>query len=286
MYPVRVSTFEGKSVYTMGAGAAVGITKGSQYAIYQTPDASTDPKNRIGILVAEGKPAAFETVLTGFLEGQFDEKGWAIQTRAGEEEDLRVRIVMSNKLVPVFKKLAEDMQSRSGEKQGILLVDDDTADLDVSLDQENRVVFNVPQGACTQYGHSRLPNTLPPDVDMIYPVIRSAARYYWHLKRSAPASESRGLSSLVRVEFHELMQENDGWDGQLRPILKPVEPLVDLNPANVVDLIVGDGGNKMYGFKVSNISATPLYVSAFYFDNSDFSIRESYYLVIMSMYLF
>lgn len=273
MYPIEVvADKDGQHTHIiMKAGAALGITLNSTFDIYKTLDDSTDPDKKLGTLVAK-EPKAFETALEGVIEQELGGKGWAIQALAGEEEDLRLHVAMDARLLPVFERLAEEMQSRAGEKRRILLVDKETAELDISFNEEDKVIFHVLKGLCTRYGHIKLPYALSPNVDEIYPVIRAAAHYYWHLNRS---TEKPALSTKVDVEVLR-MSEVDELNADLLRVVRPVEPIENLNRANVVDICVDSESDKnMYGFKLTNRSTHSLYVSAFYFDNSDFRISAS-----------
>lgn len=257
--------------YSMLAGAALGVTAQSQFSIFKSTEDTIHPLRSIGTLTA-GEPQAFETSLQGTLSKHAPgDRVWAVQTRAGREEDLKVHVDLDERLVPVLEKIAEEMQSQTREKRRILLVDEkDNADLAIALDERGKAVFDVPRGLNVRYGH-----TLPPtsvvttDVEDIYRVIRAAAHFYWHLNRS-PYKHT--LANKVEVEVYKLQSEAENYDGMELPVTTPVEPIENLNKHDTVEIPIRNGDSAMYGFKIVNRTNIPLYVAAFYFDNSDFSI--------------
>ncbi|TFY62831.1 hypothetical protein EVG20_g6557 [Dentipellis fragilis] len=257
--------------YVMAAGEAHGITDGAEFAIYKDRDftSSTTP---LGTLVAR-ETAAFSSILdmpAGSVRIALadDDTVFALQTRAGVAEDLRVHVAMDDRLTAVFERIAEDMQRTDAGQRKVLLVEKDRAEVDIDLEGD-RVVFNILDSLATQYGLHRMPYTVRPDADAVYPVITAAAHYYWHLRRT---SEKKILQNKVKLEFMKVELSEDEYDDDLNPVVKPAGP--DMNKANVVEIFVGD--DAMYGMRIVNTTGRDLYPSLFFFDNSDFSITPYY----------
>ena len=248
----------------MDAGAAHGINKGAEFAIYQ--DQESPPKTSpLGTLVV-GETSAFTTIMnlpdnaSGFVLTGI---GYALQIKTGEEEDLRIHIALDDKLAPIFEALGKDMQRACSGHWKIVLLDKAKAELDIAVDGD-RVVFNILNSQVTQFGLHRMPFRIKPTYDDVYRVIHASAHYHWHLRRH---NISRILQDQVQLEFRKV-KELDDYDEDFNPIVEPVGD--NLNVEGVVDLVVDT--DDMYGIKLINNSAHDLYPALFFFDNSDLSI--------------
>ena len=252
--------------YVLDAGAAHGITDGAEFAVYENQEwlAKTPA---LGILVvAEARPFATTMCLPNnapplTLSGM----GYALQIKAGEEEDLRLHIELDDKLSPVFEALARDLLRTGADRRKISLVEKSKAELDIAL-EGGSVVFNILNTQVTQFGLNRLPFRVKPTYDDVYPVIWSAAHYHWHLRRN---NKSKLLQNHIQLEFKKL-EERGEFDDDFNPIMEPVGE--NLNVAGVVDIVVD--ADAMYGIKIVNHSALDLYPCLFFFDSSDLSISE------------
>jgi hypothetical protein len=130
------------------------------------------------------------------------------------------------------------------------------AELDIAL-EDGQVVFNILDPRVTNFGLTRIPFHISPKADDVYPVIRAAARYLWHLR----TNKNPAFQNKVRIEFKQLMVTRE---------IQPYGP--DLNIDGVIDFIVDE--KAMYGIRIVNDTAEPLYPYLFYFDNTDLSISE------------
>lgn len=253
----------------MDAGAAHGINTGAEFAVYE--DCESPPKKSpLGTLIVKeidafttalvhhpGNIPAF--VLTGV--------GYALQTKAGEEEDLRLHVALDDKLTPVFEALAQEMLRTGSDRRRILLVEKDKAELDISI-EGGRAVFNILNPQVTQYGLKQLPYSIEPTYDDVYPVIRASAHYHWHLRRN---NKSKVLQNHIQFEFRQV-EELEEYDDDFNAIIKPVGD--NLNVEGVVDMVVHP--DNMYGIKLINDSDLDLYPSLFFFDHSDLSICKCF----------
>ena len=170
----------------------------------------------------------------------------AIPTRTGERQALRLHVFMQPALLPVIQPLVQQC--------AIVCVDQDEADLSMALDASGKVEFKM--GAKFGFGSTRLHDTLPPHVD-VQPVMTAAAHFFWHLRREP---SNRLLRGDVGLSFHKLVYEG--------PFLQASE--VNLIADDVVDIEVDE---TKYGMTIEKKSSGELYVSVFYFDCSDLSIR-------------
>jgi hypothetical protein len=199
--------------------------------------------------------------------------GYALLTKTGEEEDLRLHIELNDRLNPVFGALAQDLVHMGSNQRKISLVDKDKAELDITFDGD-QVVFNILNPQVTQYGLMQMPFRRNPTYNDVFPVIHASAHYYRHLRLN---NASKSLQNQIELVFTRL-EEAEETDEDLNTIHKPVGS--NLNVAGVVDLIIDpnddpDDPRDLYGIKIVNNSNFDLYPSLFYFDNSDLSISKS-----------
>ena len=249
----------------MDAGTAHGITKGAEFAVYVNRESPQNASPLGTLVVAETGVFTTTILLDDAATFPLAGTGYALQIRAGEEEDLRLHIEMNDQLVPIFDALSQDMRRMGTNRKQILLVDKAKAELDIAISND-KVVFNIMNPQVTQFGLNKMPFHIQPTYEDVYPVIQAAAHYYWHLRRN---NSKRALQGCIQLQFMRV-KELDEYDDDYNPVIEPIED--DLNVAGVVDLVVEP--DKMYGVKLVNNSGLDLYPALFYFDNSDLSISE------------
>lgn len=252
--------------YVLDAGAAHGINRGAEFAVYSDRLSSPKTSPLGNLAVKEVGPFTADMRLPDNASAfVLVDMGYAIQTRTGEEEDLRLHIAPNDTLAPIFEALGQDMLLTDSNRRRISLVKRDKAELDVAIDNEG-VIFNILNPQVTQFGLNQLPFRVDPTYDAIYPVVRASAHYYWHLRRN---STSRVLENHIQLDFRKL-KELEEYDEDFNLVLEPVGD--NLNVSGIVDLVVNP--DDMYGIKLVNTSDLDLYPSLFFFDNSDLSICE------------
>lgn len=256
----------------MRAGAAQGVTKHSRYDVYRDASSAEDGSGPLGSLIATNvSPLMTElAVAQDSTKLELQEPAWAMQTHAGDEEDLRVHIADDRRLVTLFEEIHERMRSTTANTKEIVLVDKNTAELDIALDDSGQVVFNITNDLCVQYGLTVMPYTVPPTAGDVHPVLQSAAHFYWHLRRSN-ASKEQPLRDMVEVEVYRLQEAPDPWVEGSPSMYIPEDGAKNLNVANAVDMVVDDA---LYGLIIKNKGHVDLYCSAYYFDISDLSISK------------
>lgn len=238
--------------YILDAGSAHGVTDGAEFAVYGHRDwpPKTPPLGTLVVVDTSAFSASmFVLGASGFA---LNDSGFALQTKVGAEEDLRLHIAIDETFVSVFEALAQEMQRTGPDRRRILLSERDNAELDVEL-EDGQVVFNILDPLVTKFGLTRMPARI--GVADVWPVLRAAAHYRWHLRRT---NKKPIFQNKVRIEFKQLKGSRE---------LQPYGP--DLNVNGVIDFVVDE--DAMYGIKIINDTAKPLYPSLFYFDNSDLS---------------
>ncbi|KAK0214585.1 caspase domain-containing protein [Armillaria fumosa] len=272
LYPIRAfSDSPGhRGQYILEAGEAHGITTKAEFVVF------TD---RSMASTALGTVVAVETTdfaTTCHFSAGVDKTqpfilahpGYALQTRAGNGQDVCLFIEPDEKLLDIFQQIAAEMRSDKAEKRGFRLAENrNDADLVIAANGD-LVHFEIMNELCRKHGLTRMPFEVNvDDSDAMRGILQSSANFYWYLHRS-----SKGvLSGKVKVKCTKLTATGEYTD-DLEDILEP-----DGDNLNNEDIIFIDVDEEaIYGFKILNTGSVPRYVSMFYFDVSDLSI-SSYY---------
>jgi hypothetical protein len=257
------------SRYELQAGSAQGITKGAEFTVYKD-SASISDTNSLGVLVVKSDSDihVFSTFLTPKIDNApitLSKSSCALQSKAGEAEDLVILAPLDEKLLSLYEAIANDMKAADPARRKIRFVKDGKeAKLGLSLDSSGRVAFDILDPRLTIYGINRIPHTVQNEAKSITPVLNAAAHFHWYLSRE---KKDALVDTSVSFEFFKL-SPRDEYDISGNAILEPVGE--NLYQDSVVRLVASE--TDMYGFKVTNNSVRDLYLNAFYFDNSDFSI--------------
>ncbi|PBK59425.1 hypothetical protein ARMSODRAFT_945614 [Armillaria solidipes] len=268
LYPIRASS-NTPGQYVLEAGDAHGITKNAEFAVF----ADRSMTSTLGTVVVANINAF--TSSCKFLSARSDETpfalavpGYALQTRVGEDQDVRLFVEPDNRLLSIFNRIANEMEV--GER-GFRLVEsrDDEPDLVVAADGD-MVHFEIMDKLCRQHGLTRMPFGVDiNDSDALHRILQSLADFYWYLRHSSKGSPPAG-STLECMKLKETGEYTD----ELLEVLMPDPNGHNLNVGGVIMVDVDE--ESIYGFKITNTMSVPLYVSVFYFDVSDLSI-SSYY---------
>ncbi|KAK0440553.1 caspase domain-containing protein [Armillaria borealis] len=271
-YLIRASS-DTPGQYILDAGEAHGITKGAELAVFA--DRTMTSETHIGTVVVSSI-TAFTTTCDFSPRNNANETpfplptpGFVSQTQVGEGQGVSLLIEPDEGLLGVFKQMADEMQAG---KRGFRWVNsrDDEPDLVVAADGDV-VHFEIMDKICRQHGLTRMPFEVKiDDADAIHRILRSSSDFYWHLHRS---NERNPLTGKVTLECMKL-KETGEYTNDLRKVLKPDCNGENLNVGGVIMVDVDE--DAIYGFKFTNTTSVPLYVSVFYFDVSDLSI-SSYY---------
>ncbi|KAA1472264.1 hypothetical protein DENSPDRAFT_170741 [Dentipellis sp. KUC8613] len=250
--------------YAMDAGVAHGVTEGAEFTVYKDRDNLDTPLVTLIVI----QTSAFSCLLDVLPLGKkvkFIKDAYALQTRAGTQEDLRIHVAMDDRLTDLFEALAMEMQKTGTGAEKILLDTKEKSVLDLQLEKD-RIVFNILDPLVKGYGLDRIPNSIDIDVESALPVVRAAAHYYWHLNRTTKTPRLQGK---VHVEVYELEEADGEYDEDLQAILRPKGP--NLKRGDIVD-VVADGTK--YGVKIINTTNIPLYPNVFFFSHGDLSIQS------------
>ena len=247
-----------------GVGSARGIRLGAEFEVYQSQDSG----HRLGTVVASDLSPFSTTLYAKEPRFALEGDGVALQISVGTEEHvLRIHVADEG-----LKTLVKKIERIHPSHRMIKLVERDQAEFGMAL-EDGKVVFDIFDSHVTKYGLTRMPFSLEPTLDDIYPVLRAANRFYWHLRRM-PGLENntkKGLANYVEIEVAEMEHDGCSYDDVLEPVLSPTE--AGWKRGKDFDLQVNDSGT-LYAWKIINKCNVALYPSLFYFDNSDWSISE------------
>jgi hypothetical protein len=257
------------SKFTLGAGETHGIAIGAEFRAYSNSDKSLE--HPLGtFVVKELSPfTSGMSTTSNTLQGQ---QLSAIQTKVGQVERFYVYIPAED---PFRVHYHSVRASSIANLQSVFLVNrQEEAHLKVCTLPDGRIGFVHTNQRVTRHATNLVTDgTVAPAPHIVGGILDSAARYFRELNRT---SAIHGIEDYIEVEFYELhVPMIRGGNRPLTNSLTPLGP--NLCHDNIIDLIVDSAEieNPLHGFKIINHTERDLHVNAFYFDNSNFSIRES-----------
>ncbi|KAI0315079.1 caspase domain-containing protein [Amylostereum chailletii] len=257
--------------FLLSGGEAHGVTEDAQFEVYAGPSIHFE---RWGTLVASRSNASSAVLKPANPHADTlalpASGAWALQTRIGRGEEVRIELPLDEGLMGVFERVVGEMKKAHTEKRRIRLVDAHAQpDLVITVKGES-AVFHVQDARCREHGLTTMVAEVPISVDAFFSVLESAADFYWHLRRSA--RRTGVLASKVTFECTRLAPTDEVEDGTEDFLMVPDGP--NLNVDGVIHVVADDLTD--YGFKIVNGTDHPLFVSVFYFDFSDLSIDPYY----------
>ncbi|KAF8875734.1 caspase domain-containing protein [Gymnopilus junonius] len=252
-------TLQGHISITVEAGSAHGVTEGAEFSIYSESDLRFEKRLTLGTVKSV---AAFTSTLND-LPYPGVNPCIAIQTKAGQKEDVRLFVPQGNSFFTVFESVRNDHNNHKYDLHNITLVADQSiAHLKATMKGAD-VQFEIADERVTRYGFTQQFKTVDiVDSDRVGWTFSRIAHFYRELNK---ANSNSKLTSLVRLEFYEL-EEND--DDDLVAFGK------NLCNSGTIDVDVNE--EIPYGIKLVNESNFDLYPYLFWFDNTDLSIKDCY----------
>jgi hypothetical protein len=249
----------------MEAGTAHGITGGAIFALYTNRN-HTPAQVPVATLKASSINGSTTILvpLPGSARPDIKKQAFALLIKAGEDESFRLHVEPNEKLKAILDEVAEEREIYHPMEPKILFVEREKAELEIATDDE-KLVFNIMDPLVREQGLCRLYGTSPLTLQDLGPVVRKAAHYFWHLRRTGNAKR---LQDVVDIELRRLEEVDEEYDDMFNPVRRPYGP--NLIKDGVIDIVIET--EAIYGIKIINKSKVPLYPSLFYFDNSDLSI--------------
>jgi hypothetical protein len=251
--------------YNLKEGTARGVTVHSEFTIHALDhiDVSNNPAI-CRMRATEVNP--FRTILEPMdtiTAIEIPKPAYAREVRSGSGQELRVHFSEAFQRVISIQNVQQAALSSDEPNFGFIVSDVDTAEMLVDIKgtgDGNGVIFSTTDQHAKRYGCQQLPHDVSADPEVICRVLRGAARWHHHFKRTNHAR----FSGLVDLEFYRL------HDHKLD--ILPVNPNENMNRAGVVDLIAS--GRRYYGVKIVNKSNVDLYPYLFSFDLGDQNIGQ------------
>lgn len=266
----------------MDAGSAHGVSAGAEFAVYADENAILIPSLALGTLAVKKECIAlFQTIMAlpdGRKQFEVTRSAVALQTKLGEQEDFTLHVALKEELLSVFEAVTVEMQAPGPERVKISLVGREQAKLEV-VREGKELYFTILDKRVTEHGLQRMPFPVIPEIDAIRPVLRAAARFYWHFNRNSESetgAQPFQSNAEIGVEFFELHASLTELDENGDEILKPHSNPTNLYDGRKIDIIVDadEEVQTMYGMRITNNTAHDLYPGVFYFSNGDLSIGE------------
>ncbi|KAF8436573.1 caspase domain-containing protein [Boletus edulis BED1] len=256
-YPVQIQK---GGIYAISAGLAHGVSPGMEFALYDSR------KHILDIVPVDARFSInnFTTTITPPLpltNVSFAKLNpvWEIPLYTDPRGPL------SSTLKTLLRGTASTQRFR--------LVEAEDAKLEVAM-ENNRVVFKVLDERLRRFGLTELPYKAT--IESVARIFGAAARYCWFLDLAKEHDETSDNPE-VAVDFYRL---GKAYDDDGNPILSPDgrefwhRDRISRDGSDAVDLTADP--DIYYGFKITNKTPWDLYLNAFMFNGSCFSINAYY----------
>ncbi|KAB5591684.1 hypothetical protein CTheo_4892 [Ceratobasidium theobromae] len=267
--------------YILKAGVAQGITVGSIFDVYESHIFSIDntPLGKLRVHSTE----LFTAILVR-LDNQtspsFDipTPAYACQSGCGVGQELN--IYFTDRFIEAARSDDGWNAAFNGNENEVAFRPVETVDLAqfiVDINEDGNATYTTRHSLSNVNGITLLPYTSPKRAGDVLPVLRSAARWHWHVDRTNP---DRPLNGAVHIEFYRVAEDYTDCDSEDNPIIKPTSP--NLNLTGIVEIV--DNPDAMYGVKLVNNSYRDLYPYLFYFDVNGLAIGEPVECILESFH--
>ncbi|KJA22390.1 hypothetical protein HYPSUDRAFT_41018 [Hypholoma sublateritium FD-334 SS-4] len=252
----------------LAAGKVHGITLASEFTVYAISDISFQAPLGILHIRSLGPFSADLASPPGDKPFMITDTAFAVQTKIGEREDVRIYFPVDDRILPCYDALLTLMDTGDEALQHIKIVPEPKdAHIEVSIEND-KVVFLIRDQQVLQYGLTRMPHDIDPTFEEMFSVLKAAANYYWKFNRTNDEPE---ITRNVDLQFYKLEDPED-YFASSPSNMTPTGPSLARN--GVIELVVEEGVG--YGLHLVNNSCHDLYPYLFYFDCSDLSIGAYY----------
>jgi hypothetical protein len=262
----RVNLFEDGTIL-LQAGLAEGITESARFDILAGKDTSDKPICSLEVQEVGPVDSTFkepESQVYGLLYEQSGEL-WALMTHVGVSSDVAIYIPPGQDFLPIHEEISNKI--RPEYKRTITVAKEgDSHELAIFKDANGTTGYEITDLTCIQMGLARLPYSTPLTASAVYPVLSAAADFFFHLRRS---NKERLLANDITVSVYKVKP------GYIHGSLVLEQHGEDLNNESTVQIKIKQYVKERYGITVRSKHEVPLYVWAFMFNMSDFSICVS-----------
>lgn len=263
--------------YFLKAGTAQGVALDSEFTIHAAHTGvslANPPLCRMRVKEVHPFRSTLEPIVN-MTTIKIPIPAYAREVLSGSGQELRVHFSEAFKRVVSVWDIQQVAQSTNEPNFGFIVSDANSAEILVDIEDttdSDSVTFSTTELLATQHQYRKLPKKVAANAEDICRVLRAAARWNYHFKRTSHAH----FSELVEVEFYRLERHEGEYDEEGMLILTPADPPENMNRTGVVDLVVKE--DDYYGVKIVNKCKIDLYPYLFYFDLSDQSIGQCHEL--------
>ncbi|KAJ1303036.1 hypothetical protein OPQ81_011237 [Rhizoctonia solani] len=178
-------------------------------------------------------------------------------------------LYLARDFIDASKPVEDWAQACSGQSI-VELVEQEQADVILSVNSKKETVFTLTNKDSVKYGLQTLPtpcySSISPTIQSILPILNSMSRWRYYM-RLIP--NSRPFKDGIDLEFYSLKQTGE-YDDYGNPILKPDSPNLHVN--GVVTCVAND--EHFYGCRFVNRTSQDLYAYVFDFSATSLTINE------------
>ncbi|KAL0568251.1 hypothetical protein V5O48_013739 [Marasmius crinis-equi] len=258
--------------FNLEAGEAHGITIDSKFAVYSDPGLT----EFLGNAKAEAvKP--FSTLLRGTSSFLCPQRAYALLTRYGQGQDLRLHVQPCKEFWDIFKLLDKEMRQLTNisYRRSFFPVGDpskEECDLALYLRDDGCVEFRIENKVCRDHGLETMPVDVSPDESpYITSILRSAADFYRNFRHKSSTDDP--LLLLIDVECFRVTRTGR-MTNDLSEIFEVAEDAANLNVDGTIKISLDE--EALYGFRIHNRSRVGVSAALFYFDPRELSIEDYY----------
>lgn len=270
---MNIVTMPKRVRYSLNAGSAYGIMEDALFTVYSNDDVKSTP---LGVQLIVRSTTAFSAELevdSSSPQHTLDlpSTAYALQTRPADAQRLKMSIRGEDpELLSAFENV--ETQMREAELRGKPGITPRSSSPTICLVLSGgQVVFEIHEKTCEEQGLTEMYYRVPCDAAKIFPVISSAAHFFFHLHRS-DKGRSLTASNRIRLECFELSESYD--DDEFEAVRR--ETGENLIKGGSLSLSMdGTSKERIFGYKVVNDTKRLLYAALFYFYMSDMSISKS-----------
>jgi hypothetical protein len=258
--------------YTLAAGNAQGIAIGAEFEVYR--DADKMLKQPLGTLIVD-KLMEFSAEMklprgSSLTLGQPISALSALQTKVGKLAPFRLYTPPDDPFRSLYYSIF--YRPRSKLENICLATEPEAAHLKIWTSLPDRLlVIEIIDNRVTTHGVNVIADQVNPDPDNVSRILGRVAHYHRELNR-ASANHYITAGDRISVGFFRLDPP------KIPPFDWTTANLMCIGPNlchnNSIDFVVEDEETP-YGVSIMNGTGVDLYVNAFFFDNTNFAIRES-----------
>jgi len=246
--------------FTLEGGASDGLTMGAIFEVYLDQTSIMQRRDPLGLL-AITQTSPFSSTLdfpTGERKFTVPRSAVAVQFRTGVKEHLRLFVPREDAtLMALLHQCMTICRSPN------FIFVKNPSDANISFLMINgRATCCIVQDV---YGFSHRFDGID-TAEELSPILHAAAHFYSELALHK-MDDILGASRIIDLEFFQL-----GLSDQNYREISPISE--NLNDNGVIDVVVSQSTNNIYGFKITNKTDEDLYTSVFLFNNTDISIGE------------